>query len=96
MMHEGARVAREVTVRGRVQGVFFRQSCIEQARTHGVTGWVRNDADGTVTAHLEGPPDAVEAMVTWCRTGPRAAQVDGVEIVDVAPQHMEEFGVRRQ
>ena len=95
MAQEGTRVAREVTVRGRVQGVFFRQTCVLQARTHGVTGWVRNDPDGTVTAHLEGPPDAVEAMVAWCRTGPRAAQVDGVEVTEVAPQQMEEFGVRR-
>lgn len=67
-----------VVVRGVVQGVFFRDSCREQARAARVAGWVRNRADGTVEAEFEGPPAAVDAMVAWCRIGPTRARVDDV------------------
>jgi len=68
-----------VFVTGRVQGVWFRESCREQAVAVGVSGWVRNLADGRVEAVLEGPPAAVERVVQWCRQGPRQARVDAVE-----------------
>jgi acylphosphatase len=68
-----------VYVTGRVQGVWFRESCREQAVALGVSGWVRNLADGRVEAVLEGPPAAVERVVQWCREGPRRARVDAVE-----------------
>ncbi len=54
-----------------VQGVFFRDSCRKMAAAAGVTGWVRNRADGRVEAWLEGDRAAVERMVAWCRQGPR-------------------------
>ena len=63
-------VARRVTVHGRVQGVFFRDSRRREASSRGVAGWVRNCADGTVEAWFEGAPDAVEALVAWARRGP--------------------------
>lgn len=88
-------VARRLVVHGRVQGVFFRQTCVDRARSHGVTGWVRNDSEGTVTVHLEGTAEAVGQMVRWCRTGPRAAEVERVDVEEVAPQYGEEFDVRR-
>ena len=64
------RVRRRVTVHGRVQGVFFRDSARERAEAHGVAGWVRNCADGSVEAVVEGEPGAVERVIRFFRTGP--------------------------
>lgn len=74
----------QVTVRGRVQGVGFRASCQREAQAAGVRGWVRNDWDGSVQALFEGPVDAVERVVEWCRVGPRMADVDSVEVVEAS------------
>ncbi|MGH8977887.1 MAG: acylphosphatase [Acidimicrobiia bacterium] len=71
-----------VVVTGRVQGVWFRDSCREQARALRVAGFVRNRGDGAVEAEFEGPPAAVARMVAWCREGPPRARVDGVETED--------------
>jgi acylphosphatase len=87
-------VAREVRVHGRVQGVFFRDSCRSEARSRGVSGWVRNDAEGTVTAYFEGPLEAVQAMVEWCRSGPPHARVARVEVDDRPPGGVVDFEVR--
>jgi acylphosphatase len=67
-----------VIVTGRVQGVFFRDTCRDQARKENVRGFVRNRADGSVEAEFEGPEPAVERMVAWCHDGPPRANVDGV------------------
>ncbi len=74
-----------VSISGRVQGVFFRASCAEEARALGVAGWVRNAGDGSVEAVFEGPAAAVEAMVGWCRRGPRHARVDAVDVREESP-----------
>ncbi len=87
-------VARRVHVTGLVQGVFFRAWTAEHARQLGVTGWVRNADDGSVEAHVEGPPDAVAALVDWAHEGPRRAHVDRVEVHDAAPERGDEFRVR--
>jgi acylphosphatase len=86
-------VARRVVVHGRVQGVFFRDSCRQQAERHRVAGWVRNEPDGTVGALFEGPRDAVEAVVSWCREGPRHARVDRVEVTEAGPSGSTAFDV---
>ena len=88
------RVARDVVVHGRVQGVFFRDSCRREARKAGVDGWVANAADGTVRIHLEGPREAVEAMVDWAHRGPSAADVRGVDVHEVEPDGRPGFEVR--
>lgn len=67
-------------VRGKVQGVFFRQSMREVALRHGVKGWVRNLPDGRVEAVLEGEREAVEAVIEWARRGPPRARVEGVDV----------------
>ena len=88
------RIARRVVVSGRVQGVFFRDSCREEAQAAGVDGWVRNTAEGTVEAWFEGPPSVVERLVEWCRSGPRRADVDGVEAHEEDPTGQEGFRIR--
>ena len=70
----------EVTVTGLVQGVFFRAEARREADRLGVTGWVRNEPDGSVVAHFEGEPGAVDAMVDWCRKGPSRARVERVDV----------------
>ena len=70
-----------VTVSGRVQGVFFRASCAEEARRREVAGWIRNASDGRVEAAFEGLDADVDALVTWCRHGPRGAHVERIEVV---------------
>jgi acylphosphatase len=67
-------------VSGRVQGVGYRFSAIDEARRLGLRGWVRNLPDGRVEAEAEGERTQVEALVAWCRLGPPAAQVDDVEV----------------
>jgi len=69
-----------VFVRGDVQGVGFRYSTLDAARSLGLAGWVRNCADGSVEAVFEGPRDAVEQMVQWSHRGPPAAHVTKVDV----------------
>ena len=69
-----------VVVSGRVQGVNFRDAARRQARALGVTGWVRNRADGRVEAVFEGEEACVRRMVEWCREGPPAARVDEIDV----------------
>lgn len=78
-------VRRRVVVHGRVQGVWFRDSCRHEAEAAGVAGWVRNRPDRTVEAVFEGPEVAVAALVAWCHEGPVRARVDRVEQLDERP-----------
>lgn len=87
-------VAREVVVRGSVQGVMFRASCADRAARVGVAGWVRNESDGSVRAWFEGPVAGVEALVAWCGHGPRHAVVEAVEVEERAPQGLVDFAER--
>jgi acylphosphatase len=87
-------VARKhVWVSGEVQGVFFRYETRERARSRGLAGWVRNLPDGRVEAVFEGPEQEVEAMVDWCRTGPRGAEVTEVEALAEDPEGLRGFDV---
>ena len=87
-------VRRRVIVRGRVQGVFFRDSARRLAAAHDVAGWVRNNADGTVEAVFEGVPDAVERLVGFCGEGPAGASVVNVDVSEEEPEGMSWFTVR--
>jgi acylphosphatase len=87
-------VAVDAVVHGRVQGVFFRASCQDEARALGVHGSVSNAADGTVQAHLEGSAEDVAAMVAWLHQGPRHAVVERVDVRDVPPHGSADFEVR--
>lgn len=87
------RVRKRVIVHGRVQGVFFRHSCQREAAGRSVAGWVRNRPDGAVEAVFEGPRDQVEAMVEWARSGPPAAVVQHVEMLDEPAEDIDGFRV---
>jgi acylphosphatase len=83
---------RQVTIRGRVQGVGYRYWVEQQARAHGLEGWVRNRRDGSVEALFAGPEDVVSNMVTSCRRGPSSARVDAV---DQRPGDADALNLRR-
>jgi len=70
---------RQVTIRGRVQGVGYRYWVERQAAAHGLEGWVRNRQDGSVEALFAGPEDVVSNMVASCRRGPSSARVDAID-----------------
>ena len=74
---------RQIRVSGRVQGVGYRFALRDEALRLGITGWVRNCADGSVEALLQGDDEAVAQVVAWAQRGPRAARVDAVR--DEAP-----------
>jgi acylphosphatase len=86
-------IRRRVIVRGRMQGVFFRDTCRREARSHGVNGWVRNLPDQSVEAVFEGTPPSVEAMVAWARRGPELAEVTAVDVIVEPPQGERQFRV---
>ncbi len=83
-----------IFVSGKVQGVFYRSQADQTARQLGLTGWVQNLADGRVEAVVEGPQDAVEAMIRWCHQGSAAAQVANVEVEYIQPQALHRFEIR--
>lgn len=86
-------IRRHVHVSGRVQGVWFRDGCRQMAERHGVNGWVRNLPDGRVEAVFEGAPDDVDALVDWCRDGPRRADVRDLDVRDEQPRGENGFSV---
>jgi acylphosphatase len=86
-------IRRRVVVRGRVQGVFFRDNMRRLAAQRGVAGWARNRDDGAVEAMFEGAPDDVEALVRFARGGPRGASVERVEVTDEEPEGATGFAV---
>jgi len=73
-------IALRLEIRGRVQGVGYRWSMVEEARRLGIRGWVRNRRDGTVEATVIGPPEAVERIVGWARRGPSSSVVNMVAV----------------
>jgi acylphosphatase len=82
---------RLLRVEGRVQGVGYREACVERARALGLTGYVRNRRDGSVEVLLQGPADAVARMQAWLHEGPPAARVDRVTASPAPPATLERF-----
>jgi acylphosphatase len=71
-------MAQRLVIRGRVQGVGYRDAAVQAASECGVAGWVRNRSDGSVEALAQGQPEAVERFAAWCRCGPPLARVTEV------------------
>ncbi len=88
------KVRKRVAAHGRVQGVFFRDTVSSEADSRGVAGWVKNRDDGTVEAVFEGDPDAVQAMVDLCGSGPKSADVAKLEAGEEEPEGLSGFEVR--
>ena len=88
-----SRIARNVLVSGRVQGVGFRWHARAKAQELGLTGWVRNLPDGRVELLLEGEEAEVRAMLTWLAKGPPAARVRGVEVLESRAEGVGSFEV---
>lgn len=87
-------VRRRALVSGRVQGVFFRDSCRREAARLGVAGWVTNRDDGDVELVAEGEPAAVDALLAWARRGPARARVDALQVSEEEPGGEQGFRVR--
>lgn len=81
-------------MQGRVQGVFYRDSCRAAAQRLGVRGWVRNRTDGTVEVVAEGQRAKVDQLLTWCREGPPRATVTGITVTDEVPTAERSFRIR--
>lgn len=86
-------IRRRALVHGRVQGVFFRDTTRRVAIANAVAGSAANRTDGTVEIILEGDPDAVEAVLAFCRQGPEGAAVSRVEVFDEEPAGLQGFRI---
>jgi acylphosphatase len=83
-----------VLISGRVQGVFFRDTCRQIALRHGLSGWVRNLPDGRVEAVFEGTAADAGRLVDWTRHGPRLATVDAIEVHIEPPEGLTAFVIK--
>ena len=86
--------ARRILVSGRVQGVFFRNWTVAEARAFGLTGWVRNLRSGEVEILAQGPDEAIEALAGRCRRGPPAARVAEVRVEEADEEPLGSFEKR--
>ncbi|MGH2980982.1 MAG: acylphosphatase [Solirubrobacterales bacterium] len=87
-------IRRRAVVHGRVQGVFFRDTTRRMAESRGVSGWVSNRPDGAVEAVFEGETEAVDALLRFCREGPRGAAVKRIEVTEEEPEGLSGFAIR--
>jgi acylphosphatase len=92
--YDEATVRKRIVAHGRVQGVFFRDSVRRRAQARGVSGWVRNCADGTVEAAFEGPASAVDELIRFAGAGPPGAEVESLDRYDEAVEGLTGFQVR--
>ncbi len=83
-----------VRIEGRVQGVWYRGWCVNEATALELRGWVRNRHDGTVEALLSGPAAAIKDMIAACHEGPRAANVERVSVETATDDGSHRFEAR--
>ncbi|MCS6973518.1 MAG: acylphosphatase [Cyclobacteriaceae bacterium] len=84
-----------IRVTGKVQGVYYRASAAEQARKLGITGFVRNEPDGSVYLEAEGEEQALQQLIAWCHQGPPRARVDKVLVEEKELINFTNFEIRR-
>lgn len=84
-----------ITIQGKVQGVWYRASAQAAARQLGLVGFVKNLPDGQVYAEAEGPESDLQEFVKWCQRGPELAKVELVQVTEGNVQGFADFGVQR-
>lgn len=84
-----------ILISGKVQGVFFRASAKEKADELGIKGFARNQPDGRVYIEAEGDSEKLILFKTWCKLGPRRAQVEHTEVKEGDVQHFSDFSIPR-
>lgn len=80
-------------IKGKVQGVFYRQSAKKEAHKLGITGWVKNNEDGSVEAVASGTEKQIQRFIRWCQQGPTLAHVTDILITETPQQHFNDFEV---
>jgi acylphosphatase len=83
-----------IVVTGRVQGVGYRWSAAREADRAGITGFVRNQGDGSVYIEAEGTEEQLNLFVAWCRTGPGIGHVDSVKVSEYSPTGYTDFTIQ--
>jgi acylphosphatase len=81
-------------IKGKVQGVFYRQSAKKEAVKLGINGWVKNNEDGTVEAVATGSEEQIQRFIKWCRQGPTLAHVSEVVVTKIPEEAFNGFQVR--
>lgn len=84
-----------ITIRGKVQGVWYRASAQAEAQRLGLAGFARNMPDGSVYCEAEGEENRLQEFVKWCHHGPQLAKVETVDVEEGAVQGFADFGIRR-
>ena len=84
-----------ITVSGRVQGVYYRASTKDKADELGIKGFVRNEPNGNVYVEAEGTQDQLDRLITWCKQGPPHAVVSSVDVKEGGVVSFEKFEIRR-
>ena len=87
-------VRKRVLVSGRVQGVFYRDSCRREAERLGVAGSASNLDDGRVEVIAEGDEGAVQELIEWCRRGSPQSEVESVDVEDLGEGEPSSGGFR--
>lgn len=86
----------EIKIKGKVQGVFFRANAKEVATNLELTGFVKNEADGSVLIQVEGPEEKLQEFITWCRTGSVRSRVESVDCHEIPAIGRPDFIIRKE
>lgn len=86
---------KEIRVKGRVQGVYYRVSAKQMAMNLGIKGYVKNEPDGSVRLAIEGESTAVAQMINWCKKGPGLARVRDIHISTDTPKNYVSFDIKK-
>jgi len=84
-----------IRITGKVQGVFFRASTFRMAGEFGLTGWVKNENDGSVLISADGQTDKLNQLLDWCKEGPEFARVNSVDFQESEPGGFKGFVIIR-
>lgn len=84
-----------IRITGKVQGVFFRASTLRMANEFGLTGWVKNEIDGSVLISADGDTDKLKQLLDWCKEGPEFARVNSVNFQEDEPGGFKGFVIIR-